>query len=340
MSASDPPPIHRATLREVAQAANVHPSTASRALNGTGRVHPKTVLRVRAAAAELGFLPNLSARTLRKGSGGQRLVAVACDPDSMTGITRNAQAFWFFLLQGLSSELAERHINAIQVSLDSLASLRVSVDALVVLSIGQPPLRVPVRFLAIPMAVNEIFAPDLAAATVFSHDSAAMTDAACDHLVERGARRVALLPLSDRDFMIVAAIAAYRRWCSIHAMRPTVLTPTQPAQQVREAVREATETGIDGIYAISGEVQSVFEGIEAAGLCCPDDIMVVGVGQGIMEPVFRPTLTSIFLDGEGSGREIAALMSRLLDGGAPERIHLPWQLIPRGSTDRAKRGGD
>jgi LacI family transcriptional regulator len=57
----------RVALRDVAAAANVHPSTASRALNShtQGRVNPATVARVLEAARRVGYEPNSLARGLR-----------------------------------------------------------------------------------------------------------------------------------------------------------------------------------------------------------------------------------------------------------------------------------
>ncbi len=54
-----------ATLRDVAEHAGVSVSTASRALNGQRRVRRDLVERVRAAAVEVGYQPNLAARSLR-----------------------------------------------------------------------------------------------------------------------------------------------------------------------------------------------------------------------------------------------------------------------------------
>jgi len=52
-------------LRDVAAACGVSVATASRALNGSPRVSAETVRRIRAAAADLGYRPNASARALR-----------------------------------------------------------------------------------------------------------------------------------------------------------------------------------------------------------------------------------------------------------------------------------
>lgn len=57
-----------ATLKDLAQECAVDVSTASRALRGDPRVAPETIARLRAAAARLGYRPNLAARALRAGA--------------------------------------------------------------------------------------------------------------------------------------------------------------------------------------------------------------------------------------------------------------------------------
>jgi LacI family transcriptional regulator len=52
-------------LRQVARRSGVSVSTASRVLSGSSRVSAQTAIKVRAAAAELGYRPNASARALR-----------------------------------------------------------------------------------------------------------------------------------------------------------------------------------------------------------------------------------------------------------------------------------
>lgn len=61
-------------LIDVARAANVAVSTASRALNNPTRVNPKTRTRVETVAAHLGYSTNVAARSLRVGS--SRMVMV------------------------------------------------------------------------------------------------------------------------------------------------------------------------------------------------------------------------------------------------------------------------
>ncbi|MEV8565441.1 LacI family DNA-binding transcriptional regulator [Streptomyces sp. NPDC051322] len=60
----------RATLRDVAEAAQTSRSTASRALGGHGYVAEHIKVRVREAADRLGYVPDASARTLKGSSSG------------------------------------------------------------------------------------------------------------------------------------------------------------------------------------------------------------------------------------------------------------------------------
>src|SRR5690606_28957455 len=66
--------LRRATIKEVAEAAGVSRSTASRALSGTGYVAENVRSRVRQAAKELGYVVDATARSLKQQS--SRLIGV------------------------------------------------------------------------------------------------------------------------------------------------------------------------------------------------------------------------------------------------------------------------
>ena len=57
----------RATIRDVAESAGVSIGTASKALNGQGKLRPETIERVLHAAQQLGFAPNTLAQALLAG---------------------------------------------------------------------------------------------------------------------------------------------------------------------------------------------------------------------------------------------------------------------------------
>ncbi|MEO6016045.1 MAG: LacI family DNA-binding transcriptional regulator, partial [Polaromonas sp.] len=66
----------RVTLADVAQAAGVSPITVSRALRGERAVDPVLVVRVQAAAAKLGYVPDPAARALASSHGSHVAVLI------------------------------------------------------------------------------------------------------------------------------------------------------------------------------------------------------------------------------------------------------------------------
>ncbi|MEO1247839.1 MAG: LacI family DNA-binding transcriptional regulator [Pseudomonadota bacterium] len=60
----------RTTIKDIARAANVDPSTVTRALQDSPRVKPATRERIAGIATELGYVPNMAARTLVNRSSG------------------------------------------------------------------------------------------------------------------------------------------------------------------------------------------------------------------------------------------------------------------------------
>ncbi len=55
---------HRVTIKDIARAANVDPSTVTRALQGSERVKTATREKIASLAAEMGYVPDMAARTL------------------------------------------------------------------------------------------------------------------------------------------------------------------------------------------------------------------------------------------------------------------------------------
>src|SRR6476661_5528724 len=72
----------RITIRDVAAAVGLSPTTVSHALNGKGRVDPDTRERIATTAQELGYRPNRTARRLHSGrSGAIALLLPFVEPD-------------------------------------------------------------------------------------------------------------------------------------------------------------------------------------------------------------------------------------------------------------------
>lgn len=89
------------TLTQIARQLKLSPMTVSRALRGTGRMRPQTRARVVAAAARLGYRPNVSARAMRSGRSG--CVALLVSPTAEHGVLPQE------LVWGIERELAAQN---------------------------------------------------------------------------------------------------------------------------------------------------------------------------------------------------------------------------------------
>ncbi|MEC0275447.1 LacI family DNA-binding transcriptional regulator [Peribacillus frigoritolerans] len=92
------------TIKDVAQLANVAPSTVSRVIANDTRISEKTKVRVRKAMEKLGYHPNLIARSLANQS--TRIIGLVL-PSSSNGFYQSP--FFSTILQGLSEGAQEKH---------------------------------------------------------------------------------------------------------------------------------------------------------------------------------------------------------------------------------------
>jgi DNA-binding LacI/PurR family transcriptional regulator len=92
------------TIKDVAQLANVVPSTVSRVIANDPRISEITKVRVRKAMEKLGYHPNLIARSLANQS--TRLIGLVL-PCSSNSLYQNP--FFPTILQGLNEGVQEKH---------------------------------------------------------------------------------------------------------------------------------------------------------------------------------------------------------------------------------------
>jgi LacI family transcriptional regulator len=181
-----------ATIKEVAELADVSPSTVSNVFTGKVPVRSKTQRKVLAAAAELGYVPNIIASSLRRQE--TRTIAV-CIGD----IANPSQSF---TLRGISTVLlgsgyhplilnSDEDLDQEQENLSVACQQRVA--GLILLPVGQDPHRygclhnLGIKFVCVDRRV-----PGLEADTVRSDDVSGFRKAA-GHLLEQGHRRLALI---------------------------------------------------------------------------------------------------------------------------------------------------
>ncbi|WP_141204349.1 LacI family DNA-binding transcriptional regulator [Streptomyces griseorubiginosus] len=330
----------RPTMREVAALAGVAIKTVSRVFNGVPTVDPAIVTRVREAADQLGYRPNLTASSLRRGDGRTAtigmLVEDAANPFSaaLTRTVENvARARGVLVLVGSLDEDPARERELAQALVDR------RVDGLVIVPAGRDQSylineqRTGTRMVFVDREAGLLDAD----AVVSDNRRGALT--AVDHLIKAGHRRIAYL--GDRPTIPTAAqrFDGYR-----HALEIAHLPYDEAIVQQVPAGEEAAVAATKRLLELPDPPTALFtsqnlvtigalRALRALGL--QDTVAQVGFDDFPLADILNPGISVIAQDVEEVGRRAAEMLFRRLDGDeSPTRtVTVPTRLIERGSGE-------
>ncbi|GAA2421486.1 LacI family DNA-binding transcriptional regulator [Actinomadura vinacea] len=319
-----------ATLITVAEAAGVSKTTASDALRGSGRVSEETRAAVQRAADALGYVPNGSARHLRRASTGTIGLYV---PEVLT-----RSDYYMSFVFGVVATASDNDYDITLITSGRARPPRV--DGLV---LGDPltgdPVVEELMNAGLPTVTCERFPgrarPD---GVVWSRHADVVGDL-LDHLAASGAERPALLVAGDESDWAANVHRGYRDWCTRHGVAPAVRTvPFEaPAGDVHAAGRDLLrdEPGLDALVcAPAGSAAQLLPLLRDAGRRVGTDLLLASCVDAPDLLLTEPPVTAIDLRPRRAGAACAALLFELLDGTSPpgtERVH-PIELIARAST--------
>ncbi|MFG3090753.1 LacI family DNA-binding transcriptional regulator [Streptomyces antibioticus] len=326
----------RPTSRDVAQAAGVSQAAVSLVLGDKwrGRVSETTAQRVRQAARDLGYRPNLAARNLRLGHTRTVLLVVPALTTEFfagvyTGAARVAAAHGFGVVLYPSPEgvgPARDPFASAQAALDGVIASSMAADALTAIRGDQLPL----------VMLDSDPTGSLGAATV----NLDITD---------GIRQITdhLLGLGHRHFLHLAAdipswtfhVRAHELARRLTAVPGTTLR-TAPAAITIDDARRAAETALTtpgprptAIVCDDDKLAAgAYKALRRLGLRIPDDLSVTGLDDLALATALDPELTTVRLDAEQFGERGMHALLAVLDGRKPDAGDIPVQLVLRGST--------
>jgi LacI family transcriptional regulator len=200
----------RPTLADVAARAGVSLKTASRALRGEYGVAPRTGEKVRTSARELGFRPNLLARSLASGRASAAvglIISNVADPffaQLVGGVERVLGARDLQLVIASHHDDAERQLKLVRALVDR------RVDALLVVPApgNASYLRADMEHGLVVVALDRPL-EGVDVDTVVVHNRSGSADAVRE-LIALGHRRIAVLANDDRLWTMQERIAGYR----------------------------------------------------------------------------------------------------------------------------------
>lgn len=333
---SQPRPLARATIKDVAAAAGVSRSTASRALSGTGYVAPNVREKVRAVALELGYVVDVTARSLKQGT--SRSIGV------LVSDLRNA--FYAELASGVGAEARGRGRSIVLVDLHGTADDELEAAETLVASRVSGVIATPVsaalgEFLSrrhVPLVeVDRRFDPARTDAVVVDNRSAARDTT--EHLLAVGHRRIALLidetewtSGAERQRGYLDALAARRVRVDESLIVPAGWD-ADAATATATAVLARTDRPTAVFAANNVLAEGVWRATRALGLSVPDDVSIVGFDDAPWMSMMTPGLSTRRQDIPALGAAaVRALLERIDDPArAVHTIVLPTEFVDRGS---------
>lgn len=323
-----------ATMRDVAALAGVSVKTVSRVVNLEPHTRPEVVRRVRAAIAELEWVPNGSARTLRTGRTG--VVGV--------GVSELRRPYLSMITEAVVAELNRRGLQAtVEPTHDQPDRLAALLDArgrlydgLVLIGPVDPAAPTPLTALVPTDPVVLVHHGETTVADSVDPDLVEAASLVARHLVVMGRSRPALVG-QDRtahggESMTVALLAA-----GITAPAPRVDGVTSRADGARAATELlAADPQIDALVCGSDELAlGALYALLGSGVAVPDQVAVFGFDNLDDASFSTPSLTTV---DPGAARLARAAVELLADrlagtgGDTARRVISPVELVRREST--------
>jgi LacI family transcriptional regulator len=335
----------RVTLRDVAERAGVSPMTVSNVINGNrARVSPETIERVRRVAAELGYVPSASARSLSARS--SRLIGLlvpTADEDSlmisphnvaMVGqIERELRRFGYhLLLRGIADQ--REVTEALQSwSLDGailLGFLDEEIDGLT----GETGVHL--------LAIDSYAGNPLTVGP--RSDDVAGAGLAARHLLDLGHRRIVFAGPAFTGVGVVherfegfrAAYAEFGVEWDDRLIETVNTTHADGVALGRQLLDR--HPGVTAVFATADILAiGITRGLAEAGVRVPEDVSVVGFDDLDLCEYVVPRLTTVSQDITAKATTAVRLLVEAIEKGTrpAEPVTVAVSLVERDSTAAA-----
>lgn len=333
------------TIHDVARHAGVAVSSVSRALSDHPDVSASMRAKVRAAADELGYAPDLIARSMRSGTTG------------VVGLVVRDYATPFFgeVIRGIDEVMSDAGYTLIVTSsgrdaaheskvIGTLRQRRVEALMLATVSDRDPATRKALAAYDRPLVLLDRQFPRLSVPRILFDHASGVRDATAD-LLAKGHRRIAFVtgtpdvrPTRER---LRGFVAAYRdagldeaeAVQASEVFSAAVARDTSARLLGQPARLRPTAVITGGMQATSG----VLEAMSDLGLRPGDDVSLVCCDDLPWLRVMRPRVSAVSRDASGFGRAAAEQVLRLVRGEKPTDVVLPTVYEPRETTRPAPR---
>ncbi|QGN46656.1 LacI family DNA-binding transcriptional regulator [Micromonospora sp. WMMC415] len=330
----------RPTLEAVARRAGVSRATVSRVVNGSTTVAEPIREAVRRAVAELGYVPNLAARSLVT----QRTDSIALVmPEAATRVFSDDQVFPG-IIRGAAQELEAADKQLVLMLAGSPAGHeRVEryttgrhVDGVLFASLhGADPLPGRLARLGIPVVCSgrPLGDEDVPYVDV---DHVGGVSRAVRHLIDSGRRRIATIAGPQDMVAGIERLSGYRETVAAAGLPEMISLGDFTRESGAAAMRQllAEQPDVDAVFAASDLMaHAAMRALRETGRRVPDDVAVIGFDDIETAAYTEPPLTTVRQPIQEIGRQMTRQLLRLAAGDPIDpAVILPTELILRESA--------
>ncbi|SMH27855.1 transcriptional regulator, LacI family [Rathayibacter oskolensis] len=330
------------TLHDVARVADVSIKTVSNVINDYPHIRPATRARVEAAIAELGYRPNLSARSLRRGRTG--VIGLALPELSLPYFAELADSVMRAADRRGLTVLIEQTEGDPERERSVLTSARRQLtDGLLFSPLGLGSADEEALAVDFPLVLlgERIFTDRTDHVTM---QNVAAARAATAHLLEAGRTRIVALG-SHADSGVSSAslrLQGYREALAAAGIAPDdrLIGASGPWRRSggAEAMRRILDSGLafDGVFALNDTLAlGAIRALQEAGVRVPEDVAVIGFDDIDEARYSSPSLSSVDSGRDEIAQTAVDVLQSRIDGSAtssPGLHEASFTVVPRESS--------
>ncbi|WP_326719721.1 LacI family transcriptional regulator [Streptomyces sp. NBC_00243] len=327
------------TLDEVALRAGVSVGTVSRVINNRQHVSTKARQAVESAVAELGYVPNVAARSLASQRRGAVVLAISSDDPALF-----ANLFFAEVITGVNAVIEETDLELLLVLAASergrarLARILKSrgADGVMLLALREnDPLAKVAEAGGVPV-VHGGRPLDRAPRWYVDADNRGGARQAVEYLISTGRRAIATVTGPQDMHAGVSRYLGFREAVALaglkdHRVAHADFSEAGGAAAMARLLDEHPD--LDAVFVASDVMAAgALRVLRERGRAVPEDVAVVGFNDILTARHTQPALTTIHQPIVALGREMTRMLVRILGGEEPTPLILPTELVIRGSA--------
>ncbi len=323
-----------ASIRDVAAAAGVSPTTVSHALNNRGRIAEETRVRVLQAARQLGYQANVHAQQLVTRR--SRIIAIQLPAlETSHGPALPDSAYFLDVINGAAAAADGAGYALVVTPSGGKASIfgGFAIDGAIIVD---PQGDEPIFATGVPVATVGIALCETHDVLAVDNDHATAAHFVLDHFEKSGRVRPAMVADDTRRSYVNDVMSGYREWVQDKGAADITLTLASLDQRaVDRVIKKLREERADSVYTSSDDLAlALLDGASRAGLRVPAELAIASAVDARSLTLTSPQISATNLFPFRTGGTAAQLLIDRLENGAKtdETRLIPTQFVARAST--------